>query len=194
MLLLPQDALRQNPESMCPPEIQRELRVLEVLHQGFDRKLHTGQIVVHNLVTKDVSNFFRLAWKLKFPIRKIIPISQYNWDDVASCEDNNSSGYNFRRIAATGKLSKHAIGCAFDINPFMNVYIRYDENGKEIDRLPHNGEYEPFVPGTLTADHPLVEFMIERGWTWGGNWTPDSGRVDYQHFEIVPPELAHYVQ
>ena len=45
-------------------------------------------------------------------------------------------------------------------------------------------EYDEKAKGTLTKDHPLVIFMKERGWIWGGDWSKigDSG-VDYQHFE-----------
>lgn len=181
------EALSQNPSSAAPPEIIEHLRVLTVQYIGFDDLLHQGQIVMHEALADDVQQFFKLAIAYGFPIQRVIPISSpaYEWNDERSCMDNNSSGFNYRLIAGTNELSKHARGLAFDINPLQNVYIRYDGNGKEIDRLPANAQYEPDTPGTLTTTHFLVRVMRQRGWIWGGDWTPDSGRVDYQHFEKV---------
>ena len=54
---------------------------------------------------------------------------------------------------------------------------------KEVFRAPENGVYDPSAKGTLTSDHPLVLLMKELGWEWGGDWTPETGREDYQHFQ-----------
>jgi D-alanyl-D-alanine carboxypeptidase len=81
------------------------------------------------------------------------------------------------------QLSKHSYGNAFDINPRQNIYIRYDEQNNEIYRIPKDGSCNPSAAGTLTQDHPLVLLMKDKGWTWGGNWGKEDGRVDYQHFE-----------
>ena len=37
--------------------------------------------------------------------------------------DNNTSCFNYRVVDGTSSLSKHAIGCAIDINPFYNPYV-----------------------------------------------------------------------
>jgi poly-gamma-glutamate synthesis protein (capsule biosynthesis protein) len=146
---------------------------------------------MHSLVADTVQHFFSQALSLDFPIHSVIPIQdkQFNGDDALSCAANNSSGYNDRLITGSSLISKHAIGCAFDINPQQNPYIRY-ENTEKIYTIPERAQYDPDMPGTLSPAHPLVAFMKERGWTWGGDWTAQSGRIDYQHFEIVPPELA----
>lgn len=179
-------ALLQNPDSPAPLEILHDLAVLPVSYRGYDDCVHMGQIVVTVSVAEDVHNFFLLAATLAFPIEKVIPISdeRYAWNDERSCEDNNSSGYNYRVILGTNRLSKHAYGAAFDINPRQNIYCRYDASGNEVYRSPRGGIYNPQVPGTLTAEHPLVVFMRERGWVWGGDWTREHDQViDYQHFE-----------
>lgn len=162
-----------------------KLRLLEVLYYGYDMRLHRGQIVVHIRAEDDVQSFFALARNLMFPIEKVIPISapKYMWDDERSCNDNNSSGYNYRTVIGTNIYSKHAYGLAFDINPRENVCIRYDLEGNEVYRSPKNAVYDVTITGTLTKDHPLVLHMTARGWVWGGEWTKESGRVDYQHFE-----------
>jgi hypothetical protein len=94
---------------------------------------------------------------------------------------NISSGFNYRTIAGTTEVSLHGKGMAFDVNPRINPYIRY-ENGVQII-APHSASYNPKAPGTLHATHPLVVHMKSLGWEWGGDWLPQSGRVDYQHFQ-----------
>jgi peptidoglycan LD-endopeptidase CwlK len=184
--------LAQNPQAIAPSDILDALQILEVNYVGYDGVLHGGQMVVHREVSDDVLDFFALAQELQFPILKVIPIgvSQYHWDDEVSCADNNSSGYNYRVIHGTNRLSKHARGQAFDINPAQNIYVKYDVEGNEIYRSPKDALYDEQATGTLTATHPLVLFMKERGWIWGGDWTKESGRVDYQHFEKDIEELG----
>ena len=178
----------QNPESMAPDIIIDAVRLVDVEYLGFDQKIHRGQIIVHEIAVDDVLKFFSLAKELAFPIQKVIPIhmSPYFWDDEFSCNDNNTSAFNYRSITARpGVLSNHARGLAFDLNPAQNIYIKYDENQQEVFRYPKGVLYDEHAKGTLTKDHPLVLFMKDLGWEWGGNWTPESGRTDYQHFEKI---------
>ena len=181
-----EDILRQNPELVAPQEIVDELAILTVTYYGFDSKLHQGQLVVHKKATADVMDFFTLAKEIEFPTEKVIPIAHtnYSWNDDISCEDNNSSGYNFRYIAGTTRLSKHSLGLAFDINPMQNPYIVSNKDGEEIFRIPKNSTYDIKTRGTLHVDHPLVKLLTSRGWIWGGNWAIEGGKVDYQHFEL----------
>ena len=180
-----EEILAQNPESPAPDEILAAIDVSSVRYLGYDGKIHEGQIAMHKSLLPEIDTFFTAALTLGFPIEKVIPIAvpAYHWDDEASCNDNNSSGYNYRVIHGTNRLSKHARGLAFDINPRQNIYIRFDDLGKEVFRAPADGVYDPAVPGTLTSDHPLVTLMEGLGWEWGGRWRYSSGRVDYQHFE-----------
>lgn len=177
------EAVSQNPESICPQDILQDQRLLEVEYFGFDSSLHLGQIVVAESVASDVEAFFEEALRIKFSIAKVIPAAdpRYRWDDEKLMSDNVSSGFNYRLIAGTEKPSKHALGLAFDINPVQNPYIRY-KNGHKIVQPPR-AKWGMARPGTLYAGHSLVKFMAGLGWEWGGNWTPESGRTDYQHFQ-----------
>ena len=175
-----------NPQNPAPQEVLADLEIIDVEYYGFDKVLHQGQILMHKDVAEDVAEFFKLALKLKFPIKSVILISdpRYKWDDELSCEDNNSSGFNYRCVSGdTTRLSKHALGRALDINPVQNIYVRYDGNLKEVFRSPETGKYDKNTPGTLVSDDPLVLLMKKLGWDWGGDWKPESGREDYQHFE-----------
>lgn len=177
-------ALASNPQNPAPPEILNMMEIIPVKYYGFDGLIHAGQIVMNKDVVEDMNKFFDLALQLRLPIKSVIPISdkRYSWDDNQSCDDNNSSGFNYRLVAGTTRMSKHSTGRAFDINPVQNIYVRY-ENMKEVFRAPANGVYDPGAPGTLTSEHPLVLLMKNLGWEWGGDWTAETGREDYQHFE-----------
>ena len=181
-----EEMLLQNPNMETPEDMLEQQECKEVTYYSFDRKVHRGQIVMNKKAMEDVVLFFEQAFLLQFPIKSVIPIAdkKYQWDDEASCNDNNSSGYNFRYIAGTTKMSNHARGLAFDINPVQNSYIRYNEKSEELWRAPKDATYDTTIPGTLFRGHPLVELLKSKRWTWGGDWKNEDGPVDYQHFEL----------
>jgi hypothetical protein len=53
---------------VCPVPLAR-LRLLTVTHWGFDRRLHTGQLVVNEDAAAPLSRVFRRLYQLRFPIR-----------------------------------------------------------------------------------------------------------------------------
>jgi hypothetical protein len=89
--------------------------------------------------------------------------------------DNNTSAFNYRTIAGTKTLSRHARGLAIDINPFLNPVIY--PNGQV---APASAVYETSRSGTLCENHPVVREFIKRGWQWGGNF---ADLKDYHHFD-----------
>lgn len=173
-----------NPKSPCPPEILSQILSIEVKYFDFDGNEKTSLIEVNEASSKDVKNFFELAYKLKFPINCVAKSSdpEFSWDDNKIMTANASTAFNYRNIAGSDKLSLHSRGLAFDINPVQNPYLKY-KDGQIIAFEPDGSKYNSLAPGTLTNDHPLVQLMISRGWEWGGNWLPESGRIDYQHFQ-----------
>ncbi len=170
------DGVLKNVNPLCPTEILERQKIISVKYFSFDNKIHQGQLVIDQDLVDDVRRIFDLALNLKFPIHSVIPISdpRFNWDDNKSMEANNSSGFNYRVIAGTTKLSNHATGRAIDINPVQNPYIR--NNIAE----PNGATFDSKAPGTLTDAHPITKLFKELGWQWGGDWTSVK---DYQHFE-----------
>lgn len=167
----------------CPPEIKKNLRLIEVSYYSFDGKIHKGQLVADRRLARDIRKVFKIALKEKFPIASVIPISherffkdgKYN-DDNLSMLANNTSAFNYRVITGGTTLSNHAYGFAVDINPAQNPYIK---NGVV---LPAGAVYDISEPGTLTPDCAVVRMFLRLGWKWGGNW---KTLKDYQHFEKV---------
>jgi peptidoglycan LD-endopeptidase CwlK len=161
--------------TIAPVEIIDTLAFIDVFYYSFDRKKHQGQIVVHSALEDDVCAIFELIEELKFPIGRVIPIVEYQWDDYKSMAANNSSGFNFRVIEGTTKLSMHSLGRALDINPVQNPVIY--PNGV---KAPSRAVYKPGKAGTVDLDHPIVREFLKLGWHWGGNFEQPK---DYHHFE-----------
>lgn len=181
----PNDVIIQNPDRPCPEELLKTLGLVQVTYWGFDDKEHQGQMVVAISAMSDVEAFFKQAYDVRFPIERVVPVSapEYQWDGPKVIADNVSAGFDYRPVQKTDKLSLHSQGLAFDINPRQNPYMRY-KNGKRILVAPEDDPtWDPEVPGTLHADHPLVKLMEGFGWEWGGHWTKESGRTDYMHFQ-----------
>lgn len=159
-----------------------DLRYLTVQYIDFEGNTNTGEIICNKDIAADLIEIFYELYEAKYPIEKIKLIDTYNADDEASCIDNNSSCFNYRVIAGSKKLSKHAKGLAIDINPFYNPYVTYP-NGKQNIFPPgsepyanRNGDF----PHKIDQNDLCYQLFIQHGFTWGGDW---KTKKDYQHFQ-----------
>ncbi|MGE5480665.1 MAG: M15 family metallopeptidase [Chloroflexota bacterium] len=161
--------------SPAPDSIIKSLTLLDVEYYSFDGKLHRGQLVVSKDVAKDAREVFELIKTEKFPVAKVIPIVKFGWDDEKSMSANNTSSFCYRKVAGKKTLSRHALGRAIDINPFLNpvIYPGGRVSPKGAKRIPGN-------PGVFTPDSPIVKEFLKRGWRWGGMW---KDPVDNHHFD-----------
>jgi hypothetical protein len=159
----------------APDRVIRELCLIDVSYYSFEGKLHQGQVIVHQSVRLDVEEIFALIKRKRFPIAKAVPIVKYGWSDNASMAANNTSAFNYRRVAGTRRLSRHATGHAVDINPIQNPVIY--RNGRI---SPKGAFYQTGTKGTLSEDSPVVQAFIERGWRWGGHF---EKMIDAHHFQ-----------
>lgn len=175
-----------NPNNLAPRDVVEHIRPINVEYLDFKGRHQSGIIEIHEDLVDDVKGFFELSLEMEFPIEKVVKSSdsKYLWDDDKLLEDNASSGFNYRLIKGTAKPSLHSLGRAIDINTRLNPYIRYVDGKILVD--PVGAHHDPSLKGTLAKNHPLVVFMKDRGWEWGGDWLPESGRTDYQHFQKAP--------
>lgn len=157
-----------------PIDISSQMTVIEVEFIDFHGNNSLGMLVVNKKVAKELEKIFKEIKNSGFQIEKIVPISEYGWDDDKSMEDNNSSAYNYRFVVNSKKLSNHSYGMAIDINPLYNPMIIKDK------RYPKNGVYSKENIGTITPDSPVVKIFKKYGWKWGGDY---KSLKDYQHFE-----------
>ena len=165
----------------CPVD-PPELRLVRLSYWGFDRRSHTGSLVVHRRVTRDVVTVFRRLYAARFPIRRMVAISAYRGSDEASMAADNTSAFNCRRaVGSTARRwSAHAYGVAIDVNPVENPYVLGERvlppaGRRYADRTVHR-------PGMAIEGGVLVSAFDAVGWQWGGRW---PSTPDYQHFSAT---------
>ncbi len=160
----------------CPVHL-RQLRLLRLSHWGFDGRVRTGRLVVHEAVAKDLVEVFRDLHAARFPIRRMVPVDTYGGSDFRSIEADNTSAFNCRYVEGTTRWSNHAYGRAIDVNPIENPYVSgartsHAASRPYVDRSPRR-------PGMAYEGGALVRAFDRIGWGWGGRWTSVK---DYQHF------------
>lgn len=159
-----------------------DLRYVSVLYHNFDGETASGEIICNKAIAQDLAEIFYELYQNDYPIEKITLIDEYNADDDLSCADNNTSSFNYRVVAGTTTLSKHALGMAIDINPFYNPYITYPDG---VERISPKGS-EPYadrdadLPYMIKKGDLCYNLFIQHGFTWGGEW---KSVKDYQHFQ-----------
>ena len=162
---------------------REDLRYLHVLHKNIDGDVLEGEMVVNKYIAEDVLEILKELYEADYPIERMVLIDEYDADDEASMEDNNSSSFNFRLISHTNRVSKHGLGMAVDINTLYNPYTKVADGKRIIE--PITGE--PYLdrdasfPYKIEKGDLCYKLFTEHGFVWGGDWT---NRKDYQHFEI----------
>lgn len=164
-----------------------DLRYLHVMHYNFDGELVEGELICNKGIAQDLVEIFYELYRNEYQIEKMLLIDEYNGDDTASMEDNNTSCFNYRLVEGSSSLSKHALGLALDINPFYNPYITYNKDGSEkvspaaaIDYADRSVSF----PYKIDENDLCYKLFTEHGFIWGGNW---NSCKDYQHFQKVLP-------
>ena len=159
-----------------------DLRYLIFLHRNIEGQAVVGEMVVNSSIAQDVLDIMRQLFLQSYPIEKARLIDYYDADDERSMLDNNTSGFNWRYIKNTDRLSNHSTGMAIDINPLYNPY-HLSRRGRETIQ-PQSGK--PYLD--RQADYPYkiergdlcYELFTSHGFAWGGDWESPK---DYQHFE-----------
>lgn len=160
-----------------------DLRYVHVLHYDFEGKLAEGELICNSYIAGDLVEIFYELYYNEYQIEKIRLIDEYDGNDDASMEDNNTSCFNYRNVADSASLSKHALGLAIDINPLYNPYITYDKDGAENIAPASASAYadrERSFPYKIDENDLCYKLFTQHGFTWGGNW---NSCKDYQHFQ-----------
>ena len=161
----------------CPVGLD-DLRLVRARHWGFDGRVHTGRIVVHRDVAREVATVLGRLYAERFPIRRMVPVDAYGASDFRSIEADNTSAFNCRYVDGTTRWSEHAHGRAIDLNPIENPYVT--SSGTTSHRASRTYlRRTPYRPGMAVEGGVVVRAFEAVGWSWGGRW---SGAKDYQHF------------
>lgn len=160
-----------------------QLRYLRMLYYGFDGKTHVGEMIVNEKIAADVLSIFQALYQQNYPIEQMVLVDDYQGQDEASMESNNTTAFNYRLISGSSKLSNHSFGMAIDLNPKYNPYVRTKADGTTIFQ-PENGssyaDREAVFDHKVTKEDPAYQLFTEAGFSWGGDW---NSVKDYQHFE-----------
>ena len=169
-----------------------DLRYLMVPHYNFEGKIQVGEIIVNTRLAEEFIEIFKEFFSIQYQIRSMYLVDNY-WQesgdpddaDTASIDADNTSAFSYRVITYGTTLSRHAYGCAIDLNPLENPYATISGDGsfytihEESRQYLYNRSSE--MPHVITHEDPAYRiFVIEHGFTWGGDW---ESVVDYQHFE-----------
>lgn len=163
---------------------RNELRYLRLLHRNAKGQTQLGEMVVNASIAERVVRVFRKLYEAGYRIEKMVLIDDYDGDDERSMEDNNTSAFNFRKVAGTKKLSNHARGLAIDLNTKYNPYVTKrgvsPKNGKP---YAFNRNRRKVIPYKIDHQDLAYKLFKAEGFIWGGDW---KSVKDYQHFEYGP--------
>lgn len=174
------------PETGCTVPYE-DLNYVGLHYIDFNGEEQEGELICNKALAQDMVEIFYELYRNGYHIERIRLIDEYDGDDTLSMLDNNTSCFNYRVVDGTDNLSKHALGCAIDINPFYNPYVVFNrgENG-ETYISPKGSEIyadrSRDFPYKIDESDLCYKLFTEHGFTWGGNW---NSCKDYQHFQIV---------
>ncbi|MGM9936045.1 MAG: M15 family metallopeptidase [Candidatus Ornithomonoglobus sp.] len=165
-----------------------ELSYLTIPHYDFEYNVTEGHLIVNKELAEEVLDIFAELFDIKYPIERMELVDKYNADDYLSIDNNNTSAFNYRESTdGSGRLSKHALGRAIDINPQINPYVSSDgtgahQNAQEYwSRDVSTWSSEIAKASYIGPDAEIYKIFVEKyGWEWGGSW---SSYRDYQHFQ-----------
>lgn len=164
-----------------------DLCYMNVLYYDFNGEIQTGELICNNKLAQDFVEIFYELYLNEYQIEKIRLVDEYGGDDTASMLDNNTSCFNYRVVDGSTSLSKHAMGCAIDINPFYNPYVVFNKNGSGETYISPEGseiyaDRSQNFPYKIDENDLCYKLFKEHGFTWGGDW---NSCKDYQHFQKV---------
>jgi hypothetical protein len=169
----------------CPVSLAH-LRVLTVTHWGFDKRVHTGQLIVNEDAAAPLARVFHTLYDLRFPIRHLRLADAYGPVRARPTDNDISGSFECRQAIASpcsgpvrkgnGNVSQHAYGRAVDLNPVENPYV-----GCGMSRDPRSKPYldrSRLRRGMVTP--AVIAAFRSIGWGWGGSWS--GATKDYMHF------------
>ena len=176
------------PEAGCTVPYE-DLNYVGLLYIDFNGEEQTGELICNKAIAQDMVEIFYELYRNDYRIERVRLVDEYDGDDTLSMLDNNTSCFNYRVVDDTTTLSKHAFGCAIDINPFYNPYIIYNKNGSGETYISPKGseiyaDRSQNFPYKIDENDLCYKLFTEHGFTWGGNW---NSTKDYQHFQITLP-------
>ena len=154
-----------------------DLAWLRLTFWGFDDRRHTGELLVHETVARDLVSVFGRLYAARFPLEELGIVTRRDLAAPPTGDGNMTTGFACRPTTGGTSYSQHAYGLAMDVNSFQNPYLNdglvLPELASAYLRRDHTR------PGMIQAGGPVVRAFASIGWEWGGSWRTLK---DYQHF------------
>jgi D-alanyl-D-alanine carboxypeptidase len=163
----------------CPVRLT-DLRYLTVSFWGFDRRAHTGELVVHRRVADQLVSVFTRLHQARFPIEQMRLVTTADLGAPPTGDGNNTAAFVCRRARKQTRWSAHAYGLAVDLNPFHNPYRRGNLVLPELASAYLERDRER--PGMIRPGDVVTTAFADIGWTWGGTWRSPT---DHMHFSAT---------
>jgi hypothetical protein len=160
----------------CPVGLAH-LRYLTLTFEGFDRRPHTGELVVNASVARGVVGVFRRLYAARFPLEEMRLVTTADLDAPPTGDGDNTAAYVCRTTRGSSVLSAHAYGLAIDLNPFLNPYRKGDLVLPELASAYLDRSWRR--PGMVLRGGVVTRAFAAAGWTWGGDFASVS---DLMHF------------
>lgn len=170
----------------CPVPLSG-LRLLTVTYRGFDRQVHSGELVVNARAAHRLKRVFVRLYQLRFPIRHVGFADAYGRRSDRPRDGDVTASFDCRQSVPSpcsggrrsGHWSMHAYGLAVDLNPTENPYVGCGQS-----RDPAARPYRDRSRRRRGMVGPRVVAAFRSvGWGWGGSWTGDT--KDYMHFSAT---------
>ncbi len=174
---VPKEVLRRSTWQPRCPVRARDLSYVTVSFWGFDRRPHTGELIVHRSVAKDIVRVFERLHRARWPIEEMRVTAKAELDAPPTGDGNNTGAFVCRPARGSSEWSQHAYGLAVDINPFQNPYVRGDVVLPELASAYANRTWRR--PGMIRSGDAVTDAFDDIGWGWGGRWTSSK---DWMHF------------
>ncbi|MCM1122172.1 MAG: M15 family metallopeptidase [Eubacterium sp.] len=176
------------PETGCTVPYE-DLNYVGLTYIDFNGEEQKGELICNKAIAQDMVEIFYELFRNGYQLERVRLIDEYDGDDTLSMMDNNTSCFNYRVVDGTDSLSKHALGCAIDINPFYNPYVVFNRGANGETYISPKGseiyaDRSQDFPYKIDENDLCYRLFTEHGFTWGGNW---NSCKDYQHFQIVLP-------
>ncbi|HEX5862244.1 MAG TPA: M15 family metallopeptidase [Nocardioides sp.] len=160
----------------CPVGAE-ELAWLRLTFWGFDDRRHTGELLVHEDVARDLVSVFDRLYAARFPLEELAIVTRRDLAAPPTGDGNMTTGFACRPTTGGTSYSQHAYGLAMDVNSFQNPYL---DDGLVLPELASAYLRRDHTRlGMIRAQGPVVRAFASIGWEWGGSWRTLK---DYQHF------------
>jgi hypothetical protein len=163
----------------CPVRLA-DLRYLTVSFRGFDGRAHTGELVVHQRVARQVVGVFQRLYQARFPIEEMRLVTTADLDAHPTGDGNNTAAFVCRAARQQTRWSAHAYGLAVDVDPFQNPYRRGDLVLPELASAYL--DRRNLRPGMIRRGDVVTTAFAGIGWTWGGSFRSPT---DLMHFSAT---------